>query len=126
MIGIVPLLRLEWKFSDRMGRHIEIPKISGKVLRIKTLKEKCINVEGAKLFNSLPYVLRNFSGEFNEFKNLFDKYMVDIPDCPVLPGYITHNLDSNNYMSNSLIDWNRNLKNSDWTPEGNSKMKNSI
>ena len=78
-----------------------------------------------KLFNSLPYVLRNFTGEFSEFKNLFDKYINDIPDCPVLPGYITHNLDLNSYMSNSLIDWNRNLNNSDWTPDGNSKMENS-
>ena len=82
-------------------------------------------MEGAKLFNSLPYILRNFSGEFDEFKNLFDKYMYDIPDRPVLPGYITHNLDLNSYMSNSLIDWNRNLNNYDWTPEGNSKMENS-
>ena len=46
MIGIVPSLGLRWNFPDRFGRYIELPKISGKVLRIKTLKEKYINVEG--------------------------------------------------------------------------------
>ena len=119
MNGIVPSLGLRWKYLDRKGRFIEIPKITGTVMRIKTLKEKCINVEGSKLFNSLPKILRNFDGKFLEFKKLFDNWMNSIPDCPVLPGYSTHNLDNNNLMSNSLIDWNRNLMNTDWEPDGN-------
>ena len=42
MYNIVPSLGLTWKFSDRIGRYIELPKISGKVVRIKTLKEATI------------------------------------------------------------------------------------
>ena len=60
MNGMVPSLGLKWKYSDRKGRYIEIPRITGTVMSVKTLKEKCINIEGSKLFNSLPKILRNF------------------------------------------------------------------
>ena len=96
--------------------------MSGKVQRIITLKEKCIIIDGARIFNSLPHILRNFNGEFKDFKNLFDCYMKEVPDCPIVPGYVSHNLDIHNHMSNSLIDWNRNLSNSDWQPERDTKM----
>ena len=125
MYHIVPSIGLEWRYSDRYGRYIQLPKISGSIMSIKTMKEKCINTEGAKLFNSLPKILINFDGEFKDFKNLFDIYMCEIPDCPVLPGYVTHNLDDKNNSSNSLVDWNRNLNNIEWTPERSTKQCNT-
>ena len=115
--SMIPSLGLVWNQSERNGRKIVIPKVSGKVQSIVTLKEKCINIAGAKLFNMLPKILRNFQGNFKMFKNMFDKWMVDVPDCPNMPGYISHNLDDKGHMSNSLTDWCRNLKCDDWTPE---------
>ena len=50
----------------------------------------------------------------NTLKLLLDQYLTTIPDCPIIPGYVSHNMDQKGNMSNSLIDWNTNLKNSHW------------
>ena len=72
----------------------------------------------------MPRIIRDFNGDFAGFKTLVDTYLMDIPDCPILDGYTSHNLDRDNKPSNSLIDWNGNLNNVNWTP-GILNTKNS-
>ena len=103
MLGIVPSLGLNWKYSSHYGRQIEIPNINGSVTRICTLKGKTINIYGAKIFNSLPRYLREFNGEMDQFKCILDKYLECVPDCPLIEGYISHNMDGNGRMSNTLL-----------------------
>ena len=100
--------------KTRNGIKIEIPKISGSVQSIISMKENSINIYGARIFNSLPNFLRNITNDFNLFKYCLDKYLEDIPDQPVLQNYSSHNLDKNLWQSNCLLDWNINLKMNDW------------
>ena len=95
---------------------ISIPKLSGKVSAIRTIRERTVSIHGVRIFNSMPRIIRDFNGDFSGFKSLVDIYLMDIPDCPILDGYISHNLDRDNKPSNSLIDWNANLNNVNWTP----------
>ena len=81
-------------------------------------------VFGSNLYNSLPLCLRMYEGSFEGFKVLLDLDLSTIPGCPILPGYISHNLDLKGNMSNSLIDWNRNCKNSNWNGTNVSKVPN--
>ena len=104
------------KNESRFGLKVEIPKISGSVGSIITIRERTINIAGAKMFNSMPRIIREYAGKLEGFKTLLDQFLSDIPDCPVIDGYISHNLDGKSKPSNSLIDWNNNLNNSNWTP----------
>ena len=65
----------------------------------------------------MPRVIREFRGQFAQFKILVDKYFNTIPDCPLMEGYISHNLDKNLKMSNSIIVWSENMNTDDWVPE---------
>ena len=68
----------------------------------------------------MPRCIREFKGEFSQFKSLVDSYLADVPDYPLLDGYVSHNLDADLKMSNSIIVWNHNLKAEDWLPETSS------
>ena len=60
-------------------------------------------VGGPKLFNCLPKYIRDKSGcSVNSFKCELDRFLKNIPDEPVLPGYAGGN--NSLYGSNSLID----------------------
>ena len=83
---------------------ITITKISGKVLSIKSMKERMLPVFGSNLYNSLPLCLRIYECSFEGFKVLLDLYLSTIPYCPILPGYISYNLDLKGNISNSLIE----------------------
>ena len=120
MAGMVPSLGMNMKYCPRKGNMFILPKLTGTVVRIKTLKDKSLPYVGAKLFNSLPQCLRNmeFSKEgFPVFKCVLDMFLQCIPDCPCLPGYVSHNLDLNTSPSNSIIDWIRNEKLEVWMPD---------
>ena len=113
---MVQNLNISTKYDGRFGRKIELPKLSGSVGSIKTIRERTINVFGARLFNSMPRIIREYSGDFKGFKSMIDSYLMEVPDCPVLDGYISHNMDENNKPSNSLIHWNKNLNSINWIP----------
>ena len=57
----------------------------------------------------MPHVIREYDREFASFKTLVDTYLMEVPDCPILDGFISHNMDKDNKPSNSIIDWNENL-----------------
>ena len=77
-------------------------------------------MQAVLLFNSLPLILRNHEGSYGGFKKLLDNYLENIPDCPLVEGYVSHNMDKNQRMSNSLIDWSRNLRMDGWIPDSTS------
>ena len=114
---MVPSLGLKTKFDPRNGTKIILPKYSGKIMRIRTLQEKHIKFEGSRLFNSLPRILREFSGSLKSFKYLLDEFLWKIPDCPILIGYSSHNLDKDSHQSNCITDWSHNLNLSEWIPD---------
>ena len=80
------------------------------------IRKKTINVAGARIFNSMPRIIREYKGDFKGFKTMVDSFLVEVPDCPVIDGYTSHNLDENSKPSNSLIHWNRNLNSINWIP----------
>ena len=46
-----------------------------------------MGVKGARLFNLLPADIRNIdSDSVDSFKSALDKFLVDIPDQPTVPG----------------------------------------
>ena len=70
-----------------------LPKIKGKAL---TKYENSFAIQGAKLWNVLPYKLSKVK-DLNRFKDEPDKFLNDIPDEPPLPNYPYRN-------NNSLVD----------------------
>ena len=107
--GLVPNcgLSLSSTKSKRSGRLLDIPKLEGTRAHIQSLKDKSFQVEGPRLFNSLPEHLRAFNGPLPSFKGLLDRYLTGIPDQPYLPGYRPLAVDQNGRHSNSLKDWAR-------------------
>lgn len=75
--------------NSRNGRLCKLPHIkSTATCRVKTLLYGSLSVNGCKLFNSLPRYIRNLTGCTTEaFKMHLDKYLVQIPDQPKIPGY---------------------------------------
>ena len=81
------------------------------------MRDKSLPISAAKLYNSLPYHIRNLdSDSYDEFKKLLDEFLSSVPDQPNVPGLVTCNMNNEVRPSNSLIDWNCNLRNSSWTP----------
>ena len=70
------------------------------------------------MFNNLPKALRSSKLTFASLKSLLDCFLNEVPDRPVLAGYVTGNLALNGRRSNSLLDWTRNNPEwKDWKPE---------
>ena len=85
--------------------------------RFKTLKEATIKFEGPKVFNSLPKHLRDFKGTLDNFKNILDKFLENIPDQPNgYRGMIPTIVDNDCKPTNKLKDWIAHLNLKDWTP----------
>ena len=78
-------------------------------VRVKTLKSNAFQTRGPKLFNALPFTLRELSGcSLNIFKNKLDKYLSLFPDTPLSQKYYPLPADINTgHPSNSIIDWTR-------------------
>ena len=115
LIGLVPLIQMEIKYDERKGGLFKLPKMTGNVVRMKTLKDKFLPYVGAKLFNALPASIRNLDLDFLNFKFVLDCFLGCIPDEPVIAGYNCKNLDVSSHPSSSIIDWIRNLSLDEWT-----------
>ena len=86
-------------------------------MKIKSMKSKHIKYEGSRIFNCLPRIIREHEGSLTSFKYLLDEFLGTIPDCLILNGYYSHNLNSKNDQSNCITDWIRNQKLHDWLPD---------
>ena len=107
---ISPNCGIEWSENTKIGRYcaISVPpkKASDKV---KTLQQSSFQVRGAKLFNTLPFYLREMSKcSLNSFKNNLDRFLSNIPDTALAQKYYPLPSDINTGLpSNSIIDWVR-------------------
>ena len=112
--GFTLSLGFEIKNDDRRGKIIIMNKPTGSVMRIVTLKEKSLHYQGPKLYNSLPKCIREIDDNLTNFKTVLDMFLTLLPDCPVLKGYTTHTNDKYDRQSNSIYDWIKKEKLSEW------------
>ena len=91
--------------SERRGREVLIPKLKGSQ-KMRSLRDQSFQVNGAKLFNSLPSSIRNLKKvSVDDFKSKLDKYLELLPDEPKLANYTPSVCDQINASpSNSIID----------------------
>ena len=92
--------RISFKFS-RQGFTCTTPKLNNRsTQRISTYKEKSFFVKGPRLFNCIPSRIRHIADNLETFKTALDKYLMTVPDQPVLPG----GEYTQRVTSNSLLD----------------------
>ena len=67
--GMVPNCGIDVTVRDRRGREIIVPKTKG-AQSIQTLRERSFQVNGARIFNSLPRSIKNLRRiSVDEFKS---------------------------------------------------------
>ena len=103
--GLVPNCGLESTSSERRGREVLIHPARGKKI-FQSLREGSFQVNGARLFNSLPKKLRNMTRiPLDDFKSSLDHYLETLPDEPNLPNYTPSTCNQMTAKpSNSIID----------------------
>ena len=85
--GKVPDCGLQVEENLWLGRLCKLPPLKHCSARVQTLRENSFQVQGPKLFNSLPSKLRNLSKcSIDEFKFELDQFLQKIPDEPNIPG----------------------------------------
>ena len=89
--------------SGRRGRTCVPPPISASAPdRIKSIRFATLPHKGPRLFNSIPASIRNLTDcTLEEFKLALDKYLLSLPDEPLLPSLTQYRTCE----SNSIIDW---------------------
>ena len=105
--GKVPNCGVNIKMEDgRLGRICQVPSISKTAPQsVQTMREQTFQVNGPKLFNSLPAKIRNISNcSVDDFKTALDKYLEKIPDEPSVSGLTPGGCTSEARASNSLLD----------------------
>lgn len=66
---------------------IPLPKGQG-INKAKTLYERSLIIEGAKLFNLMPREIREHGGSLDTLKTKIDNFLAKIPDQPQGNKYI--------------------------------------
>ena len=108
----VPNCGIKSNTHDRRGRECIIPQLKGKS-SIRNLRDQSFQVNGPRLFNSLPKQLRNLSKvPIDEFKMKPDKYLANLPDNPKIGDLVPSICNQITAKpSNSLIDVIQHQKN---------------
>ena len=104
MEGLVPVcVDLKRRNKDRNGRSFKLPPLNrNSSARVKTLREGSFFVRSVKFFNVLPRRIRDLRGCSKEkFKGQLDKFLMKLPDAPLIPGYTASSLA----VGNSVVDW---------------------
>ena len=81
--------------ETRLGRKLRVPILKGSA-KTKKLMEQAFQINGAKLFNCLPQMVRNLSKKSKkinqhidgpeDFKSKLDVYLSTVPDRPRVDG----------------------------------------
>ena len=72
---------------------------------VQTMREQTFQVNGPRLFNSLPAKVRNISNcSIDDFKMALDKYLETVPDEPNMTGLTPGGCTAEARASNSLLD----------------------
>ena len=106
--GLVPNCGVQLSpYNERLGRMIAIPSLKRNGRKaIQTLREQSFQINGARLFNSLPKDIRNMNICQEDFKAALDKYLSSVPDQPRLGSLIPEATDQlTGRQSNSLLAW---------------------
>ena len=101
--GLVPSLGLTW--DGRQGNKLTYPKVYGKPGHARTLQRFSLKWEGVRIYNSLPLVIRKWTGSKQSFKNLLDKFLEAIPDQPEVGHEKPGGRTLVGEPSNSIPDW---------------------
>ena len=103
--GLVPNCGIKESISDRRGRECIIPHVKGKS-SIQSLRNQSFQVNGPRLFNSLPKKLRDIRKvSVDDFKEQLDKYLSALPDHPKVGELIPHVCNQITAKpSNSIVD----------------------
>jgi hypothetical protein len=102
--GLVPAcIDLKRRNRNRNGRSFKLNPLSRTTsTRVKTLRDSSFFIQSLKLFNALPRNIRDLEGcKLEKFKMELDKFLLKLPDAPLIPGYTASSLVN----SNSIIDW---------------------
>lgn len=67
---------------------------------VRRANEQSFAVVGPRLFNCLPVDIRGYEGDLPGFKGRLDKYLMTVPDKPVLPHY--HQAAAGNSLEQQL------------------------
>ena len=89
--------------SERRGREAKVPKSKGSG-KFQSIREASFQINGPRLFNSLPKAVRNTTKVgIEEFKLKLDKYLESIPDEPKMENYLySKYMSSDNWKSFQL------------------------
>ena len=95
--------------EGRLGRMCEVPPLNTSASQsVQTMREQTFQVNGPKLFNSLPANIRNLTKcSIEDFKMALDKYLENIPDEPSVSGLTPGGCTAEARASNSLLDQTR-------------------
>jgi hypothetical protein len=93
----------------RLGRMCDVPPLNKRASQaVQTMREQTFQVNGPKLFNSLPAKIRNMSKcSIDDFKMALDKHLEKIPDEPNVSGLTPGGCTAEARASNSLLDQSR-------------------
>ena len=91
--------------NQRLGRKCKIPMLrtNGRAA-IQTLREQSFQINGPRLFNSIPKSIGSITVHQEDFKEALDMYLSDIPDQPRIKTLVPEAIDQlTDRQSNSLL-----------------------
>ena len=106
--GLTPSCGLEPDEENlRLGRRCKVPQLRpGGRRAIQTLREQGFQINGARLFNTLPKRIRDIKRNQDDFKDSLDQFLMTIPDEPRIGRLQPTALDqTTGRSSNSLLAW---------------------
>ena len=106
--GLVPNCGVQLSpYNERRGRSVAVPNLNRNGRKyIQTLREQSFQINGARLFNTLPKDIRNMNICQEDFKAALDKYLSSVPDQPRLCSLVPQATDQlTGRLSNSLLAW---------------------
>ena len=94
---------LSAKWHQRRGRECVVPKVNTTApVKIQNIRRASFAINGPRIFNSLPQHIRDTTNcDLNIFKSRLDRFLRNVPDQPLIPGYTSYRLCD----TNSLLDW---------------------
>ena len=109
--GLVPPcgITLAPATNNRSGQLAIVPPLSDSRSAIQSLRDRHLNVEGPRLYNTIPGDLRDLSISLEAFKSGLDRWISACSDCPATPGRHHPATDQWGSPSNSIKAWVRTL-----------------
>ena len=95
MENLVPkCIDLKQRNGGRNNHSFKLPLLNQTAAaRLITTRNVSVFVQWVKLFNSLPRNIRDLNGcSVKTFKSELDKFLLKLPDSPLIPGYTASSL----------------------------------